>query len=182
MSQGAQIGLKGDDRKHFCFHNQDGSVRIWLYKDKSGDGVPLNNGNDGGGDYVFHKDGGFRSPSSVYAGAVVIASDGNIYGSQWGNQWLNAYLRNTFQPKGNFIPAGQAYSKEESDGRYVQDVKRGAVNAIYTPESTSTDAPKGCVMVGLTLSNNGSTGTHVYQVRYCPLQIYINGAWRTISG
>jgi hypothetical protein len=55
-------------------------------------------------------------------------------------------------------------------------VQRGAVSKIYTPESTSTDATKGCVMVGVTLSNDGSTGTHVREVRYCPLQIKINGA------
>lgn len=55
ISQGTQISLKGDDRKHLGFHNQDGSVRMWLYKDKGGDGVRLNNGNDGGGDWLFHK-------------------------------------------------------------------------------------------------------------------------------
>lgn len=50
ISQGGQFLLKGDNRKHLGFHNQDGSVRMWLYKDKEGDGVRLNNGNDGGGD------------------------------------------------------------------------------------------------------------------------------------
>jgi hypothetical protein len=177
ISQGGQITLKGDDRKHFILANSDGKVRADIWKDKGGDGIHINNGIDGGGDYIFHKDGGFRAPSSVYAGAARIASDGNIYGSMWGNQWLDAYLKKTFQPKG----AGQAYTKEESDARYVQDVKRGAVSAIYTPESRSTDAPKGCVMVGVTLSSDGSSGTHVHKVRYCPLQIKINGAWRTIS-
>ncbi len=177
ISQGGVLSLKGDDRKHLGIHNQDGSVRMWLFKDKGGDGVRLNNGSDGGGEYVFHKDGGFHAPSSVYAGAARIAHDGNIYGSQWGNQWLDAYLKKTFQPKG----VGQAYTKEESDARYVRDVQRGAVSAIYTPEGVSTDASKGCVMVGVTLSGDGSSGTHVYQVRYCPLQIKINGAWRTIS-
>ncbi|BAN98648.1 hypothetical protein E05_44930 [Plautia stali symbiont] len=177
MSQGGQITLKGDNSKPFILANADGNVRAYIWKDKGGDGIHINNGIDGGGDYIFHKDGGFRAPSSVYAGAARIAADGNIYGSMWGNQWLDAYLEKTFQPKG----AGQAYTKEESDARYVQDVKGGAVSAIYTPENTSTDAPKGCVMVGMTLSGDGSTGTHVYQVRYCPLQIKINGAWRTIS-
>lgn len=85
--------------KHLGFHNQDGSVRMWLYKNKGSDGVRLNNGDDGGGDYIFHKDGGFRAPASVHAGAARMAADGNIYGSKWGNQWLDVYLRNTFQPK-----------------------------------------------------------------------------------
>ncbi|BAN95471.1 hypothetical protein E05_50590 [Plautia stali symbiont] len=108
MSQGGQITLKGDGRKHLGIHNQDDSVRMWLYKDKGGDGVRLNNGNDGGGDYIFHKDGGFRAPSSIYAGAARIASDGNIYGSMWGNQWLDAYLKKTFQPKGAYGKANTA--------------------------------------------------------------------------
>ncbi|MGX8940724.1 hypothetical protein ACWWJF_09995 [Symbiopectobacterium sp. Eva_TO] len=112
ISQGGVISLKGDDRKHLGIHNQDGSVRMWLYKDKGGDGVRLNNGSDGGGEYVFHKDGGFHAPSSVYAGAARIAADGNIYGSQWGNQWLDAYLKKTFQPKG-------AYSKPNTAKREV---------------------------------------------------------------
>lgn len=51
-------------------------------------------------------------------GKARLAADGNIYGSKWGNQWLDAYLRNTYQPKGNYTPAGQAYTKGESDGRY----------------------------------------------------------------
>ncbi|WP_442890356.1 hypothetical protein [Arsenophonus sp. PmNCSU2021_1] len=58
---------------------------MWLYKDQGGDGVRLNNGEEKGvGDYIFHKDGGFRAPSSVYAGAARMAADGNIHGSQWG--------------------------------------------------------------------------------------------------
>ncbi|WP_290604215.1 tail fiber protein [Arsenophonus sp. ENCA] len=114
ISQGTQISLKGDGRKHLGFHNQDGSVRMWLYKDKGGDGVRLNNGNDGGGEYVFHKDGGFRAPSSVYAGAARMAADGNIYGSKWGNQWLDAYLRKTFQPKGAYGQSNTA--KREVNG------------------------------------------------------------------
>ncbi|MGG2139962.1 hypothetical protein [Symbiopectobacterium sp. RP] len=99
ISQGGKIGLKGDNRKHFILANADGKVRAYIYKDKGGDGIHINNGIDGGGDYIFHKDGGFRAPSSVYAGAARIASDGNIYGSMWGNQWLDAYLKKTFQPK-----------------------------------------------------------------------------------
>ncbi|MGL9719925.1 gp53-like domain-containing protein [Symbiopectobacterium sp.] len=114
MSQGTQISLKGDGRKHLGFHNQDGSVRMWLYKDKGGDGVRLNNGHDGGGEYVFHKDGGFRAPASVHAGAAKMASDGNLYGSMWGNQWLNVYLRNTFQPKGTYGQSNTA--KREVNG------------------------------------------------------------------
>ncbi len=102
ISQGGKIGLKGDNRKHFILANADGKVRAYIWKDKGGDGIHINNGIDGGGEYVFHKDGGFRAPSSVYAGAARMAADGNVVGSKWGNQWLDVYLKNTFQPKGAY--------------------------------------------------------------------------------
>ncbi|EEG6275602.1 hypothetical protein G3F95_004837, partial [Salmonella enterica subsp. enterica] len=45
--------LKNDARVHFAIANADGNARMWLYKDKGGDGVRLNNGVDGGGEFVF---------------------------------------------------------------------------------------------------------------------------------
>ncbi|BAN99512.1 putative phage tail protein [Plautia stali symbiont] len=104
--------MKGDNSKPFILANADGNVRAYIWKDKGGDGIHIINGIDGGGDYIFHKDGGFRAPSSVYAGAARIAADGNIYGSMWGNQWLDAYLEKTFQPKG-------AYGKPNTAKREV---------------------------------------------------------------
>ncbi|EBN5760344.1 phage tail protein [Salmonella enterica] len=59
--------LKNDGRVNFCIMNEDGTPRMWLFKDKGGDGIHINNGNDGGGDYVFHKDGSFYA-SAVRAG------------------------------------------------------------------------------------------------------------------
>lgn len=55
--------LKNDGRVNFCIMNEDGTPRMWLFKDKGGDGIHINNGNDGGGDYVFHKDGSFYAPA-----------------------------------------------------------------------------------------------------------------------
>ncbi|MGM8941037.1 phage tail-collar fiber domain-containing protein [Enterobacter hormaechei] len=66
-------------------------------------------------------------------GKARFTADGNIYGSKWGNQWLHAYLRNTYQPKGNYTPAGQAYTKAESDARYgVGKTTTGNNSAYYT--------------------------------------------------
>ena len=66
-------------------------------------------------------------------GSARFAADGNIFGSKWGNQWLDAYLRNTYQPKGNYTPAGQAYTKAESDARYgVGKTTTGNNSAYYT--------------------------------------------------
>ncbi|EAT2560064.1 phage tail protein, partial [Salmonella enterica] len=72
--------LKNDARVNFCIMNEDGTPRMWLFKDKGGDGVHINNGNDGGGDYVFHKDGSFYAPLAVRAGGskkLAVRSDNN---------------------------------------------------------------------------------------------------------
>ncbi|EIV4994096.1 hypothetical protein L8414_004338, partial [Salmonella enterica] len=72
--------LKSDGRVNFGVMNEDGTSRMWLYKDKGGDGIHINNGNDGGGDYVFHKDGSFYAPLAVRAGGskkLAVRSDNN---------------------------------------------------------------------------------------------------------
>ncbi|HCR1038146.1 phage tail protein [Enterobacter hormaechei] len=66
-------------------------------------------------------------------GKARFTADGNIFGSKWGNQWLDAYLKNTYQPKGNYTPAGQAYTKAESEARYgVGKTTTGNNSAYYT--------------------------------------------------
>ncbi|BAN97881.1 hypothetical protein E05_31150 [Plautia stali symbiont] len=47
--------MKGDNSKPFILANADGNVRAYIWKDKGGDGIHINNGIDGGGDYIFHK-------------------------------------------------------------------------------------------------------------------------------
>ncbi|ENE8564354.1 phage tail protein [Salmonella enterica] len=74
-----------------------------------------------------------------------------------------------------------AYTKSESDGRYVQRQQRGGLGSIPTPHDTTTEVPAGCVQTGVGLSYDGSTGTHVISLLYRPLQIWING-WRIIEG
>ncbi|EDX2020113.1 hypothetical protein BU505_003026 [Salmonella enterica subsp. enterica serovar Sandiego] len=96
--------LRNDNRMHFAIANADGNVRMWLYKDKGGDGVRLNNGIDGGNDFVFGKNSEFYSPSSIHAGGNTIATDGNIYGSLWGG-WLNDWINNQFAARDNNINA-----------------------------------------------------------------------------
>ncbi|EAO4397109.1 hypothetical protein E5475_18720 [Salmonella enterica] len=87
-----------------------------------------------------------------------------------------------FQPKGDYTPAGEAYTKAQSDARYVQDEQLGAQSSIWTAPGSDTFIPSGCTQTGVHLSGDGSTGTHVEFLFYKPLQIYINGAWRTILG
>ncbi|HFW4266087.1 TPA: hypothetical protein ACIBOF_004195 [Salmonella enterica subsp. diarizonae serovar 61:r:-] len=85
--------LKNDGRMNFCIMNEDGTPRMWLFKDKGGDGIHINNGNDGGGDYVFHKDGSFYAPLAVRAGGskkLAVRSDNNSELSAHINLWGRA--------------------------------------------------------------------------------------------
>ncbi|EAP3676455.1 phage tail protein [Salmonella enterica] len=81
--------LKNDGRVNFCIMNEDGTPRMWIFKDKGSDGIHINNGNDGGGDFIFGKDGNFR------AGAAIYANNGDAFGTAWGGgnaAWLSGYL------------------------------------------------------------------------------------------
>ncbi|OHK36465.1 hypothetical protein A7S73_25295 [Salmonella enterica subsp. enterica serovar Mbandaka] len=81
--------LKNDGRVNFCIMNEDGTPRMWIFKDKGSDGIHINNGNDGGGDFIFGKDGNFR------AGAAIYANNGDVFGTAWGGgnaAWLSSYL------------------------------------------------------------------------------------------
>ncbi|ECF6948128.1 phage tail protein [Salmonella enterica] len=81
--------LQNEGRINFAIMNEDGTPRMWLFKDKGGDGIHINNGNDGGGDFIFGKDGNFR------AGAAIYANNGDAFGTAWGGgnaAWLSGYL------------------------------------------------------------------------------------------
>lgn len=124
-------------------------------------------------------------------GKARFTADGNIFGSKWGNVWLDTYLARTYQPKGNYTPAGQAYTKGESDsryytkaqsdggyqkkGNYVTAVRFGA-SAEYQ-ERGNTERMKGGVMTSW--ADRGSSN---YWMRLRPLQYQINGgSWVTAA-
>ncbi|EEF1803651.1 phage tail protein [Salmonella enterica] len=72
--------LQNEGRINFAIMNEDGTPRMWLFKDKGGDGIHINNGNDGGGDFIFGKDSIFYVPFAVRAGGskkLAIQSDNN---------------------------------------------------------------------------------------------------------
>ncbi|HGJ5856540.1 hypothetical protein [Arsenophonus nasoniae] len=135
------------------FHNQDGSVRMWLYKDKGGDGVRLNNGNDGGGDWVFNKNGHLYSPQALHAAGATYQEDGNIHGSAWGghlSNWLNQNC--------------------------VLNVQLG-VRQVNPGFRGRWDTPSGCVIT----SASGDSDNWI-DAQYAPVQIWKAGHWATIAG
>lgn len=85
---------------------------------------------------------------------------------------------NRFQPKGNYTPAGEAYTKAASDARYVQNIRVSATQVRSFSDGggySSNDAAfaTAIAMVGGS-SNNGSL-----LVRY--VQKNINGTWVNIT-
>lgn len=88
--------------------------------------IPVNNatgdisGPAWGGLLSAHLAEKWRGIQSQFAGIPVDNPSGNIRGSAWGNDWLSNYLARTFQPRGDYTPAGEAYTKAVSDGRFLR--------------------------------------------------------------
>lgn len=104
--------------------------------------------------------GGFTSPGRVYSGEHVIAAHG------------------VYESGGNV----RVYSPNNPPdmSAYVSGMMRGApVSPGKINEYGPDEAPAGCV---LTRAWHDPTTSYGVLFTYRPLQIYINGAWRTITG
>ncbi|MFJ0492084.1 phage tail protein [Citrobacter werkmanii] len=110
-------------------------------------------------------------------GAVRLAADGNIYGSMWGG-WMMNYLTNTFQLKGNFTPAGQAYTKAESDARYVQNIRVSAPQERKFWDGAGWSSNDSAFATAIWMVGGSSNVGGLY-VRY--LQKNINGTWINVT-
>ncbi|EIR0417609.1 hypothetical protein LJE99_004582 [Salmonella enterica] len=163
--------LKNDGRMHFAIMDEDGNVRMWLYKDKGGDGVRINNGYDGGGEFVFNKNSEFYSPSHLHAGAAIFGSNGDVYGSAWGNTWLTSWITNQLNMRATTGWVNQ---------NFITRMKRGEpVNPGKVNEYGPAEAPAGCVVTSV--RHDPTTAYGIY-FTYRPLSVFINGAWRVIEG
>ncbi|EGH2610489.1 hypothetical protein ID913_004199 [Salmonella enterica] len=163
--------LKNDARMHFAIVDEDGNVRMWLYKDKGGDGVCINNGYDGGGEFVFNKNGEFYSPSHLHAGAAIFGNNGDVYGSAWGNTWLTSWITNQLNMRATTGWVNQ---------NFITRVMRGApVNPGKVNEYGPAEAPAGCVVTSV--RHDPTTAYGIY-FTYRPLSVFINGGWRVIEG
>ncbi|HAF2130341.1 TPA: phage tail protein [Salmonella enterica] len=80
IATNGNVVLQNDAREHIIIQNEDGSARAYIYKDKDGDGIHINNGADGWGDFVFGKDSILYVPFAVRAGGskkLAIQSNNN---------------------------------------------------------------------------------------------------------
>ncbi len=103
-----------------------------------------------------------------------------------GEYYTKTESDNRFQPKGNYAAAGASYTKAESDARYVQNVQYSN-ETFYDPGGNEISwvfrSPSGCVLSGINVQDTGSNSAdNIGGVYYKAAQIYINGAWRSVSG
>jgi hypothetical protein len=110
-------------------------------------------------------------------GAVRLAADGNVYGTMWGG-WLRDYLIATFQPKGSFTPAGQAYTKAESDARYVQNIRVSAPQERKFWDGAGWSSNDSAFATSIWMVGGSSNVGGLY-VRY--VQKNINGTWINVT-
>ncbi|EBW7037408.1 hypothetical protein G6580_000295 [Salmonella enterica] len=169
--------LKNDGRMHFAIVNEDGNARMWLYKDKGGDGVRLNNGVDGGGDFVFGKNSEFHSPSNLHAGTAVFGGNGDVYGAAWGNIWLTTWLSSAFASRDNNINVRATIAWVNQN--FVQNIDLTTPTEVEFrdgwgyPRGTDGAAIYNFKMVG------GSSNVGWFQVRYTRKRV--NGTWYVIN-
>ena len=167
------LTFKGDYRLGFIIQNEDGSIRAYIFKDKGGDGIRISNGNDGGGDFVFGKNGQFYCPDIMHVGNTIVWGDGNIEGSRW-NGLLSDWLTNQLVARDNNINLRAPY--EWVNQNFVNRVQRGA-QASMTMDGGLVEAPSGCFLTG----GNGNEGNQVGVALYRSLQTRRNNVWAIIE-
>lgn len=98
IATNSDVVLQSDARRHIIIQNADGSVRAYIYKDKDDNGIHINNGVDGAGDFVLGKDSILYVPFAVRAGGskkLAIQSDSNSALDAMFNLWGNGTDRPT---------------------------------------------------------------------------------------
>jgi len=118
-------------------------------------------------------------------GSIIFTSAGTLNPANWSNFDARYYTQTAangkFQPKGNYTPTGTAYTKAESDARYLLRgtayTRLGAQVNKSVPNHSTVSAPAGCVQTAVSCGGSGSlTG-----MSYRPLQILVNGAWVNVA-
>lgn len=83
------------------------------------------------------------------------------------------------QSDNGYAAKTSVYTKAESDGRYLQDVRLGGQGSGILGNPNPFQVPAGCVMTGWYTEGSNPGGDTIY---YKPIQKNKNGSWVTISG
>lgn len=155
ITSNTSVFIESDDRQHIIFQNKDGTPRAYIYKDRNSD-LRLNNGNEGGGDFVISRTGDLLwGPNGAR-----LSYDGNLYGSVWGG-WLSNWL------------TGRLGAKAEINwvqSNFITDVALGAEGAFIIAKNAWQRAPAGCVLTGYNAEGNEPVNDTLF---YRPIQKYI---------
>ena len=112
-----------------------------------------------------------------------ITGSGRFVPSDYGNFDSRYYTK--AQSDAGYMAKTGAYTKAESDGRYplktatVIDVRQGSPGTIILKRNGWNYVPAGCAFTGWYVEGDAPVDD---TIQYKPMQININGAWRTISG
>lgn len=155
VKSNTSLFIESDDRQHIIFQNKDGTARAYIYKDRNSD-LRLNNGNEGGGDFVISRTGEiFWGPNGAR-----LSHDGNLYGSVWGG-WLSNWIN------------GQIGTRAEINwvqSNFVTDVALGAEGSFLIAKNAWQRAPAGCVLTGYNAEGNEPVNDTLF---YRPIQKHI---------
>ncbi|PAV10405.1 hypothetical protein CBG25_02150 [Arsenophonus sp. ENCA] len=135
---------------------------------KGGDGVRLNNGDDGGGEWVFNKNGHFYSPLALHAAGATYQEDGNIHGAVWGGH-LSGWVDNRVNGRATW---------DYVNGTFVRDIRLGGLESVVAWNGPGYTDQSGYVLTG---ADNFNHDYYIDTLYRRPLQKNINGQWMNVA-
>jgi hypothetical protein len=103
-------------------------------------------------------------------GSIIFTCAGTINPSIWTN------FDARYQAKGSYTPAGEAYTKAQSDGKYPTAFRVGS-RVTYNGSDFGGKVPQGAVNI----NNYTNNDDRINGVVYAYLQFYLNGKWVNFS-
>ncbi|QGG11403.1 phage tail protein [Enterobacter cancerogenus] len=137
----------------------NGSALTWHLHMKGSGGANV--------DYSWDTNGNFTAPGELVPG-------------KWDNFDARYYTQTAangkFQPKGSYTPAGEAYTKAQSDSKYPTAFRVGS-RVTYNGSDFGSKVPQGAVNI----NNYTNNDDRINGVVYAYLQFYLNGKWVNFS-
>ncbi|MFJ5855386.1 phage tail protein [Enterobacter cancerogenus] len=118
-------------------------------------------------DYSWDTNGNFTAPGELVPGSFA-NFDARYY--------TQTVANGKFQPKGNYTPAGEAYTKAQSDSKYPTAFRVGS-RVTYNGYDFGGKVPQGAVNI----NNYTNDDDRINGVVYAYLQFYLNGKWVNFS-
>lgn len=133
--------------------------------------------------YAYNSDGSYKGNAfkidyttfnANFGGMVTPASYSNFDARYYTQTAANG----KFQPKGNYTPTGTAYTKAESDARFVTQTRLGSVTNTGSIGNKVLNYGNGIVLTGVHSGANYAVNMDFY---YRAIQYLINGTWYTAA-